>query len=101
MTDIRELLAKNIKEYRKLRGFSQENLAEKAGTSTTHIGMIGLQKSNNASTSIAFAFTLDFGHSVWNANINGKGEERILRSVYGQSCSQKRSLTFSYNLWLP
>ncbi|MDR0552014.1 MAG: helix-turn-helix transcriptional regulator [Spirochaetaceae bacterium] len=44
MTDIRELLAKNIKEYRKLRGFSQENLAEKAGTSTTHIGMIEIGK---------------------------------------------------------
>jgi transcriptional regulator with XRE-family HTH domain len=40
MTDVRELLAKNIKEYRKIRGFSQETLAEKAGTSTTHIGMI-------------------------------------------------------------
>ena len=40
MTDIRELLAQNIKNYRKIRGFSQEMLAEKAGTSTTHIGMI-------------------------------------------------------------
>jgi transcriptional regulator with XRE-family HTH domain len=45
MTDLRELLAKNIKEYRKLRGFSQENLAERAGTSTTHIGMIEIGKS--------------------------------------------------------
>jgi transcriptional regulator with XRE-family HTH domain len=40
MTDIRELLANNIKKYRKIRGFSQENLAEKAKTSLTHIGMI-------------------------------------------------------------
>jgi len=40
MTDLRKLLAKNIKNYRKIRGFSQEILAEKAGTSTTHIGMI-------------------------------------------------------------
>lgn len=45
MTDLRELLAHNIKEYRKLRGFSQENLAERAGTSTTHIGMIEIGKS--------------------------------------------------------
>jgi len=44
MTDIRELLAQNIKNYRKIRGFSQEVLAEKAGTSTTHIGMIETSK---------------------------------------------------------
>jgi len=44
MTDIRELLAKNIKNYRKLQGFSQDMLAEKAGTSTTHIGMIETSK---------------------------------------------------------
>jgi len=44
MTDIRELLAQNIKNYRKIRGFSQEMLAEKAGTSTTHIGMIETSK---------------------------------------------------------
>jgi transcriptional regulator with XRE-family HTH domain len=40
MTDLRKLLAENIKKYRKIRGFSQENLAEKAKTSLTHIGMI-------------------------------------------------------------
>jgi DNA-binding XRE family transcriptional regulator len=40
MTDLRLLLAKNIKKYRKIREYSQEVLAEKAGTSTTHIGMI-------------------------------------------------------------
>ena len=44
MTDLRELLAKNIKKHRKTRGFSQENLAERAKTSTTHIGMIEIGK---------------------------------------------------------
>ena len=44
MTDIRELLAKNIKNYRRIRGFSQEMLAEKADTSLTHIGMIEISK---------------------------------------------------------
>jgi transcriptional regulator with XRE-family HTH domain len=44
MTDLRELLAQNIKKYRKIRGFSQEILAEKARTSTTHIGMIEIGK---------------------------------------------------------
>ena len=44
MTDIRELLAQNIKKFRQIRGFSQEMLAKKAGTSTTHIGMIETSK---------------------------------------------------------
>jgi transcriptional regulator with XRE-family HTH domain len=44
MTDIRELLAQNIKEYRKIRSLSQEMLAEKAETSTTNIGMIETAK---------------------------------------------------------
>ena len=44
MTNLRELLAQNIKKYRKTRGFSQENLAEKAKISTTHIGMIEIGK---------------------------------------------------------
>jgi len=44
MTDIRDLLAENIKKFRKIRGFSQEMLAERADTSTTHIGMIETSK---------------------------------------------------------
>ena len=44
MTDLRDLLAQNIKKYRKIRGFSQEMLAENAGTSTTHIGMVEIGK---------------------------------------------------------
>jgi len=44
MTNLRELLAHNIKKIRKIRGFSQEILAEKAGTSTTHIGMLETAK---------------------------------------------------------
>jgi len=44
MTDLRQLLAQNIKKYRKIREFSQEMLAEKAGTSTTHIGMVEIGK---------------------------------------------------------
>jgi len=44
MTDIRDLLAENIKKFRRIRGFSQEALAERADTSTTHIGMIETSK---------------------------------------------------------
>ena len=40
MTNIRELLASNLKSYRTARGWSQAKLAEKAGTSTQYIAMI-------------------------------------------------------------
>ena len=40
MTNIRELLASNLKSYRAARGWSQAKLAEKAGISTQYIGMI-------------------------------------------------------------
>jgi len=44
MTNIREILAKNIKAYRNALGLSQAKLAEKADTSTHHIGMIETQR---------------------------------------------------------
>jgi len=40
MTNIRDILAKNMKAYRNALGFSQARLAEKVDTSTHYIGMI-------------------------------------------------------------
>jgi transcriptional regulator with XRE-family HTH domain len=40
MTDIRKILAENIKAYRKKRGFSQIQLAEKAGLAPHYLAMI-------------------------------------------------------------
>ena len=40
MTNIRDVLAENMKAYRHVRGFTQANLAEKVNTSTHYIGMI-------------------------------------------------------------
>jgi transcriptional regulator with XRE-family HTH domain len=40
MTDIRQVLAANIRQYRKKLGLSQSKLAEKAETATNYIGMI-------------------------------------------------------------
>ena len=40
MTRVQECLAYNMKRYRKLKGMTQEELAEKAGTSTNYIGTI-------------------------------------------------------------
>jgi transcriptional regulator with XRE-family HTH domain len=43
MTNIRAVLAANLKKYRQARGWSQAKLAEKAGTSTQYIGMLEIQ----------------------------------------------------------
>ena len=40
MTNIRDVLAANIKKYRYDRGWSQAVLAEKSGTSTKYIGLL-------------------------------------------------------------
>jgi transcriptional regulator with XRE-family HTH domain len=44
MTDVRTLLALNMKKYRKILGLSQAALAEKANCSTTFIGNIEISK---------------------------------------------------------
>ena len=44
MTNIRTVLAQNIKAYRNALGLSQAKLAEKVDTSTHYIGMIEIQK---------------------------------------------------------
>ncbi len=44
MTKVQECLAQNIKQYRKLRNMTQEQLAEKAETATNYIGTIEIGK---------------------------------------------------------
>jgi len=44
MTNIRDILAKNMKAYRNALGLSQARLAEKVDTSTHYIGMIEVKK---------------------------------------------------------
>jgi transcriptional regulator with XRE-family HTH domain len=43
MTNIREVLASNLKKYRYARGWSQAKLAEKTGVSTQYIGMLEIK----------------------------------------------------------
>ena len=40
MTEVQQVLAFNIKKYRKTKGVTQEQLAEQAGTSTNYLGSI-------------------------------------------------------------
>jgi transcriptional regulator with XRE-family HTH domain len=44
MTDIRLVLAENMKKYRKILGISQEKLAEKMNTASNYIAMIEVGK---------------------------------------------------------
>ena len=44
MTNIRDVLSKNMKAYRNVMGLSQAKLAEKVDTSTHYIGMIETKK---------------------------------------------------------
>jgi len=44
MTDIKDLIAKNIKKYRTALGLSQAKLAEKVKTSTNYIGLLEIKR---------------------------------------------------------
>jgi transcriptional regulator with XRE-family HTH domain len=89
MTDLRKLLAQNIKNYRKIQGFSQEMLAEKAGTSTTHIGMIETSKkypSPQMLEKIAIALGIDTPelfttHTVTFMSSYNKSVERLFQDI--------------------
>lgn len=62
MTNLRRLLAFNIKQYRRKLGISQAKLAEKANASTQYIAMIELEKkfpSPEMLERLAFALEID------------------------------------------
>jgi len=44
MRKIRDVLAENLKKYRRLRGFTQEQLAEKANVSSHYVAMVETRK---------------------------------------------------------
>jgi transcriptional regulator with XRE-family HTH domain len=44
MVCIREILALNLKEYRRKNGFTQEKLAEKAGISANYLSMVEISR---------------------------------------------------------
>ena len=62
MTDLRELLAANMKFHRKNTGISQAKLAEKVNTATNYIAMIETGRkfpSTQMLEKIAFALNID------------------------------------------
>jgi len=62
MTNIRDLLAQNIKKYRSALGISQAKLAEKVNTSTNYIGLLEIKRkfpSPEMMERLAFALGID------------------------------------------
>ncbi|MDR1986419.1 MAG: helix-turn-helix domain-containing protein [Treponema sp.] len=62
MTNIRDLLAQNIKRYRSALGISQAKLAEKVDTSTNYIGLLEIKRkfpSPEMMERLAFALGID------------------------------------------
>ena len=62
MTNIRDILANNLKENRRKYGLTQSKLAEKAGVSTQYIAMIELSRqfpTPEVLERIAFAFEIE------------------------------------------
>jgi transcriptional regulator with XRE-family HTH domain len=92
MTDIRLVLAENMKKYRKIQRISQEKLAEKMGTAPNYIAMIEVGKkfpSANMLGRIALALNVDTPelfttHTVtFMPNIN-KSVERLYQEVLSE-----------------
>jgi transcriptional regulator with XRE-family HTH domain len=105
MTDLRELLAQNIKKYRKIRGLSQESLAEKAGTSTTHIGMIEIGKrfpSTKMLEHIAVALGVDTPELFTTETVvflpsNNKSIERLYQDIMSDFDDFKKAVARRIN----
>jgi transcriptional regulator with XRE-family HTH domain len=89
MTDIRLVLAENMKKYRKIQGLSQEKLAEKMHTAPNYIAMIEVGKKFPSAAMlgrIALALNVDTPelfttHTVTFLPNNNKSIERLYQEV--------------------
>lgn len=92
MTKIQKYLASNIKTYRNLLSLTQEQLAEKVGTSTNYIGTIETCKkfpSPKMIEKIASALNIDSSQLFQNPNLYqnntnidlGKLKKSILKNL--------------------
>ena len=89
MTDIRQVLANNMKKYRKMQGISQAKLAEKINSATNYIAMIEIGKkfpSPNMLERIAQALNVDTPElfttqTVAFIPLNNKSTERLYQDI--------------------
>jgi transcriptional regulator with XRE-family HTH domain len=89
MTDIRLILAENMKKYRKIQKISQEKLAEKINTAPNYIAMIEVGKkfpSASMLERIALALNVDTPELFTTSSVtfmpyNNKSIERMYQEV--------------------
>jgi transcriptional regulator with XRE-family HTH domain len=89
MTDIRLVLAENMKKYRKIQKISQEKLAEKISTAPNYIAMIEVGKkfpSASMLERIALALNVDTPELFTTSSVtfmpnSNKSMERMLQEV--------------------
>ena len=89
MTDIRQILAGNMKKYRKIQKLSQEKLAEKIDTAPNYIAMIEVGRkfpSANMLERIALALNVDTPELFSNSSVtfmshNNKSIERLYKEI--------------------
>ena len=93
MTNIKEVLAYNLKKHRRARGWSQAKLAEKIGTSTQYIGMLEIRgkfPSSEMIHKLATALCIDpteLFHKEIEAETTKKNTQRaIIEDVSEETC---------------
>lgn len=84
MTNLRQVLALNMKEKRKILGFSQAKLAEKVNTAPTYIAMIELEKkfpSVEMLERIAHALCMDTTELFSVKSLPGDSIKKLYKSI--------------------
>jgi len=94
MTNIREVLALNLKKHRQARSWSQAKLAEKVGTSTHYIGMLETKAkfpSSEMIQKLSFALGVDptelFSKEI-NPQITMKNTQKAAFEDVGEAINQ-------------
>jgi transcriptional regulator with XRE-family HTH domain len=84
MTDIKEILAANLKEYRRKRGLTQEKLAEQADMSLHYLAMLELARkfpSGEMLERLAAALNIETHQLVEVSSTPEDALERLHRSI--------------------
>jgi transcriptional regulator with XRE-family HTH domain len=95
MTNIREILAKNMKAYRNTLGLSQAKLAEKVDTSTHYIGMIET-KNNFPSPEMLERIASSLGIDTLDLFSNERTLPETMRTCRKSALKELRSLMGRY-----
>ena len=107
MTDIRQVLAANMKKYRKIQGISQAKLAERINTATNYIAMIEIGKkfpSPNMLERIAQALNVDTPELFTTQTVAfmpllNKSMERLHQDILGDLHLFQNTVTNRFKEW--